>query len=274
MTAAELFAAGQLSQAVTAALDEVKRKPTDFAARWRLAEFASLQGDLERAEKQLQALLTQFPDKLISIMLFRNLLRGEQARRDVASEGRVPEFLTEPTDALRASLAALVALRGGDGAEAAKQVAAAEAARQPLAGQWDGEAFDDLRDLDDVFGPVLEFITSDGKCAWLPLEHIVWLKMEPPARATDLIWRQADLMVHGGQRTKAFLPMIYPETHREAHDALKLGRATEWKDAAPGVVRGIGQRMWLVGDEQRSLLEVKNLTITPPKKAGGATAEV
>src|SRR5437764_1392424 len=89
MSAAELFAAGKLSQAVAAAIDEVKKQPADFAARWRLAEFLALQGDLERAAKHLETLLTQFPDKLVNIMLFRNLLRGEVARREVASEGRV-----------------------------------------------------------------------------------------------------------------------------------------------------------------------------------------
>ena len=186
MAAAELFAAGNLSQAVTAALDEVKRQPSDFAARWRLAEFLSLQGDLERADKQLETLLVQFPKQAMAIAQFRNLLRGEQARREIADEGRVPEFLTEPTPAIRAALAALVALRAGDSAEAARQAALAEESRTSLAGKADGAPFDDLRDLDDVLGGVLEAITGEGDCAWIPQEHIASIRFARPARARDL----------------------------------------------------------------------------------------
>jgi type VI secretion system protein ImpE len=209
-------------------------------------------------------LLVQFPAQSLGIVQFRSLLRGEQARREVAEQGRVPELLTEPTAALRTCLQTLVALRAGDPAEAARHAAAAEAARPPLSGTADGADFDDLRDLDDVYGPVLEFLTGQGDCAWVPLEHIAAIKLQPPTRIRDLVWRHAELHLADGRTTAVFVPMLYPATYRETNDALRLGRATEWKEPTTGLVQGVGQRMWLVGDDVRPLVDIKVLTINPP----------
>ena len=51
------------------------------------------------------------------------------ARRQLFRDGRVPELLSDPTEVQRLQLAALVALRANDLAEAAKNAAAAEEAR-------------------------------------------------------------------------------------------------------------------------------------------------
>ncbi len=261
MTAEQQFAAGNLASAVQAALDEVKKKPTELGPRWRLAEFLCLAGDLERADKQLETVLVQFPQQAPGISQFRNLLRGEQARREIAEQGRVPEFLTEPTDSIKASLAALVALRAGDLAESAKQTAAAEAARTPISGTADGQPFDDLRDLDDVLGGVLEAITGAGECAWIPLAHIASIQFAKPQRSRDLLWREAAVTLHDGQTVNCFVPMIYSGTQKAAIDALKLGRATEWNEPAEGIARGIGQRMWLVGESVKPVLEISEIAI-------------
>jgi type VI secretion system protein ImpE len=265
MTAEQQFAAGNLSAAVQAAIDDVKKKPTELGPRWRLAEFLCLTGDLERADKQLETVLVQFPQQGPGISQFRNLLRGEYARREIAEQGRVPEFLTEPTDSIRASLAALVALRAGDTAEAAKQTAAAEASRAPLTGTADGRPFDDLRDLDDVLGGVLEVITGAGECAWIPLAHIASIQFAKPSRSRDLLWREAAVTLHDGEQVNCFVPMIYSGTHKAANDALKLGRATEWNEPAEGVARGIGQRMWLVGEDVKPVLEISEIAIASQK---------
>ncbi len=269
MNAEQLFAAGDLTAAAKAAVDDVKRQPAELGPRYRLAEFLCLSGDLERADKQLETLLVQFPKQAMALAQFRSLLRGEQSRREIAEQGRVPEFLTDPTPAAQASLAALVALRAGDVAEAARQTALAEQSRTPRAGTADGVAFDDLRDLDDVLGPVLEAITGDGECAWIPLEQIAAIKFERPGRARDLMWRETSIMLRSGQPLSVFVPMLYAGTYKAAKDVLKMGRATEW-DEADAVARGIGQRMWLVGDEVRPVLELKEIefeSADEPEKA-------
>jgi type VI secretion system protein ImpE len=262
MTAEQHFAAGNLFAAVQAAIDDVKKKPTELGPRWRLAEFLCLTGDLDRADKQLETILVQFPPQAAGIAQFRSLLRGELARREIGEQGRVPEFLTEPTESIKASLAALVALRTGDTAEAARQTAAAEEARTPISGTADGQPFDDLRDLDDVLGGVLEMITGAGECAWIPLAHIASIQFAKPGRSRDLLWREASVTLQDGEMLTCFVPMIYSGTHTATNDALKLGRATEWTELAAGLARGSGQRMWLVGEEVKPVLEISEIAFT------------
>lgn len=259
MNAAEKFDSGDLTGAVAAALEEVKQKPMEPGPRWRLVEFLCFAGDLERADKHLDTLLTQFPKLSMTAVFFRQLLRAEKARREVMAEGRLPEFLTQPSEALQASLKTLVSLRAGDAAEAARHVAEAEALRTKTAGTCDGIAFDDLRDVDDTFGPALELVTADGKCAWLDLAQVASLNFKPPERARDLLWRQAELITREGHKTEVLIPALYPQTYRESDDALRLGRQTEWRDLAPGLVQGVGQRLWLIGDDVRPILEIKEV---------------
>ena len=67
MNAEQLFAAGDLTAAAKAAVDDVKRQPAELGPRYRLAEFLCLTGDLERADKQLETLLVQFPKQAMAI---------------------------------------------------------------------------------------------------------------------------------------------------------------------------------------------------------------
>ena len=129
-----MFRAGQLGPAIEAANAEVRRKPGDLGARVLLAELLLFAGNLERADVILDAAAQADPTAAVVVAEFRQLLRADIARRQFSREGRVPEFLGEPTAALRAALAAQVALRAGDTAEAARQAAEAETIRPRVPG--------------------------------------------------------------------------------------------------------------------------------------------
>src|SRR5579864_8339619 len=90
------------------------------------------------------------PSTAVVVAEFRQLLRADIARQQCLTEGRVPEFLGEPSPALRAALAAMVALRAGEMDEAARQTAETETGRPRVAGtlkQADGDvSFSDFRD--------------------------------------------------------------------------------------------------------------------------------
>ena len=92
----------------------VRKAPTDIGARVLLAELLAFSGNIERADVVLDACAELDPSAAMAVAEFRQLLRGELARRQLFSDGRVPEFLGEPTAAQRLSLAAIVALRNGD----------------------------------------------------------------------------------------------------------------------------------------------------------------
>lgn len=261
MRAQDHFQAGRLAEAIAAATAEVKAHPTDTARRGFLAELLCFTGAIERADLQLEALAHQDPGSAIGVALFRQVLRGEQARQQVFGEGRLPEFLAPPPEPVRLHLAALTALRGGDVVEAGRLLAVVEEMRVPLTGHCDGRAFADFRDLDDVTAAVFEVITSSGKYFWVPCASVVSIDVRPPQRPRDLIWRRAAMTVADGPDGEVFLPALYPAAPGEDLDTpLRLGRATDWRGGEDSPVRGVGQRMLLVGDEAVPIMSVTSLS--------------
>src|SRR3954451_4903512 len=113
-TAAGLFRAGRLADAVSAAGAALKRAPTDLNARVFLAELLLFTNEFERADTLLDAGADLSPDTTVVIAEFRQLLRAELSRRQLYRDGRVPDFLGSPSPSLGNALAALVAWRAGD----------------------------------------------------------------------------------------------------------------------------------------------------------------
>ena len=85
------------------------------------------------------------------------------------------------------------------------------------------------------------------------------METQPLSRARDLIWRPARLEVRDGPAGDVYLPAIYvPDASHAAdtEDALRLGRRTEWREAPGAPVRGLGQRTFLVGDDDVPIHEL------------------
>jgi type VI secretion system protein ImpE len=127
--AGRLFREGNVTDALAAATAAVRKAPTDIGARVLMAELLAFSGNIERADVVLDAAADLDPSTAVVVAEFRQLLRGELARRQLFSDGRVPEFLGEPSAAQQLALAAIVALRNGDAAEAGKLASQAEEQR-------------------------------------------------------------------------------------------------------------------------------------------------
>lgn len=258
-TAGSLFRQGRLDDAVAAASAAVKAQPSDLAARVLLAELLLFAGNLERADVILDAASGVDPGAAVVMAEFRQLLRAETARRQLFRDGRVPEFLGEPTPAQRASLAALVALRAGDFDTAAREAAAAEASR-PRAGGRAGESrFDDFRDTDDLLAGTFEVLTTTGKYFWIPTERVASVIFHAPKRPRDLYLRRASMDVREGPDGEVYLPVVYTDPGAAASPEQRLGRESDWRELAPGLVRGVGQRTFLVGEDARGMMELAQL---------------
>jgi type VI secretion system protein ImpE len=259
-SASSLFRQGQLSAAVNAANGAVRRAPTDLAARLLLAELLVFAGTLARADVILDACGDIDPSVAVVVAEFRQLIRGETARQQVFRDGRVPEFLGEPTATQRAALAAILATRDGDLAEAGRQVARAEAARPHPAGTTADGGFDDLRDADDVLAGSFEVITTTGKYFWIAAERVTSVAFHPPRRPRDLYWRRATMAVENGPDGEVYVPAIYAAEATEMTDELRLGRATDWRQASEAApVRGVGAVTLLIGDHSATLMELASL---------------
>lgn len=261
MTAREHFQAGRLADAIADATQDVKKNPTDVDRRSLLVELFCFAGDIERADMHLDTMVDQDPELEVPLSLVRQLLRAEQHRRDLFTSGRVPEVAGPTTVEMKHRLEVLVHLRAEDHAAAVEAVRQADESHVAVTGERNGTAFNGLRDLDDVLGGMLEVFTSTGKYFWVPLEHVIALELRPPQRMLDLLWRQVHLAVNEGPEGEVYMPVVYPLSHEAEEEALRLGRATDWRDDG-GVMRGVGQKMYLVGEEDVPLMELGDLTLT------------
>ncbi len=267
MNARQHYQAGQLKEALTALIAEVKQNPADTGRRGLFCELLCFSGDLERADKQLDTIGAQAPDALLGVSLFRHLIRAEEARRQFHADGRVPEFLDLPSPVLRLHLEASIRLREGQPQEAVALLRQAEEQRVKVSGTCNGTPFADLRDLDDLSAPFFEVLTSTGKYYWIPVERVELIEFRAPERPRDLLWRRAHMVVRGGPDGEVYMPALYSGSHAEADDALRLGRATDWRGAGGEPVRGVGQRIFLVGEETLPIMELNEITFAEPPSA-------
>ncbi|MHC4398298.1 MAG: type VI secretion system accessory protein TagJ [Planctomycetota bacterium] len=267
MSAKEHYQAGRLDDAVAAAAEEVKRHPTDVDRRGFLAELLCFTGELERADKHLDAMGHQNPEAIPGISMFRQLIRAEQARQQFFDEGRMPEFLDKPDERLRLHLEASIRIREGNDGEAAEFLGQAEQKRPKVSGTAGDEPFDDLRDLDDLTASYFEVLTSTGKYYWIPMERVETMECHAPVRPRDLLWRRVHMVVCGGPDGEVFLPALYAGSHTESDDQMRLGRATDWSGGDGTPARGRGQRTFLLGDQDHGILTLGNLTFANPMAA-------
>lgn len=259
--ASELFASGDLAGAISAITATVKKDPTDQHSRGLLAEFLCISGELERADKLLDALGNQDIELAPALAMWRQVLRAEIARRDFYASGRVPEFLNPPTPATGKALEASIAFREGDMGQAAALLGEVEALRPKLRGECNGEAFDDLRDLDDLCAAHLEVLTTTGSYYWVPTETVVSIEFSAPERPRDLIWRRAKMIVRDGPEGEVFIPAVYANPRDDLSDQARLGRMTDWIEEEGAPVLGVGQRTFLVGEEAMPIMQMETLTL-------------
>ena len=256
--AGALFREGKLTAAIEAANAAVRRWPADLGARVLLAELLLFAGQIERADVILDAAAQADPSSSVVVAEFRQLLRAETARKQLRTDGRLPEFLGEPSPALRAQLAAHVALRAGDLAEAARLTQETELLRPRASGRHDDAVFDDFRDADDLAAGYFEVLTTTGKYYWIPTERIATAAFHAPKRPRDLAWRRVTMVVYEGPEGDVYIPATYAADRREVEEQFRLGRATDWHEDQ-NLVRGVGQRVFLSGETSLPVMEVKHL---------------
>ena len=135
--------------------------------------------------------------------------------------------------------------------------------RETAAAYW--EVFDALDRIETAIsglrglqaGRLRLAVSTTGKYFWVPTHKVEFIEFEKTQRPRDLLWRQATVEVRGGPEGVVFIPATYPMTPSgPVATALRLGRATDWSTDAAGPVRGIGQRMFLAGEEGVGMDEI------------------
>jgi len=260
MSARDCLDQGQLTEAIRQLNDEVRQRPTDLELRTFLFQLHAYAGDLTRASKQLEVIRTQTQEAeyLNGLRVYQGLLDAEQLRRNLFDKGVRPRFMMAPPDEVVAYLDALDLARGGDFTSAKARLDQAASTLQAARGHLDGTTFDDFRDADDVLAPVLEVFTATGYY-WVPWVHVQFLEVPAPKTLLDLLWTPAKLATFDGQLGEVYLPTLYPRSSDSTDDLIRLGRQTDWIEQDAGIVRGLGRKSFLVGEELRTLHELSQV---------------
>jgi type VI secretion system protein ImpE len=262
-SAEELFRAGELDGAIEAATSRVRKSPLDQDARYQLFIFLCYAGELERADKQLAVLAEQDERAGSGSLVYHALLSAEVERRQVYEGDGRPTLPPDAPEFARLRVEAIERLRAGDldGATAKTDEAIDATPRCP--GKLNGEAFTDLRDYDDVLGSVIE-IFAGGRYIWMPLTGIKRLDFEEPRTALDTLWRPARIEGTDGVTADVHLPALYAPSYAADHDAIRLGRLTDWRERGD-LYTGVGQHLFLSirGGErfETSLMDFRHLEI-------------
>lgn len=263
MNASALYKTGKLHDALEAQLQDVRTNPADHGKRLFLFELLVFAGDLDRARRQIDAVRYDEPERVAAVLGYKELLDAEQVRRRLFVEGAAPKFFNEAPEHVHWRLETLNRLRDGRPAEAAQCLEKAVEATPALAGKLNDKPFASLRDCDDILAGVLE-VMAKGSYYWLPLEQVEALTLNEPRFPRDLLWMPARLDLADASGN-VFLPVLYAGSHEHSDDAIKLGRAADWKELPGGFVQGVGSRTFLVDDDAVGLLEWRSLSDIAPR---------
>jgi type VI secretion system protein ImpE len=233
MTARELYQAGRLGEAVQALNAELRENPADTQRRTFLFELLCFAGNYDRAEKQLEILAQDGSNAQLGALLYRGALNAERTRCELF-ENSAP--------------------------------GSTDSAPATVSGAWNGRPFSTIEDADPRIGPRLELFAA-GQYLWVRFDHIASIEMEAPKRLRDLLWIPAAIRTgpafRGRDLGEALLPVLCPLSFREEDDALKLGRATDWRQLPSGETAPVGQKMLLIDGEEAPFLELRRLDIHP-----------
>jgi type VI secretion system protein ImpE len=254
----------------------IQKQPQRSDLRIFLFQINCVQGEWLKASTQLDVLLELDPSSKPMVETYREALRCEALRREVFDGKRSPLVLGAPQDWLALMIEALrVDAEGRPDAAAELRARALEAA-PATSGKLDDAPFAWLADADSRLGPVIEAIIN-GKYYWVPVSRLLRIEIDKPADLRDFVWAPATLTLENGAASVALIPTRYPGTERETDAALRLARATDWREQPGGAWHGVGQRVLTTDQAEYALLDVRVLTFdtelveSPPSEPDATT---
>ncbi|MGH1485299.1 MAG: type VI secretion system accessory protein TagJ [Cellvibrionaceae bacterium] len=255
LSAEEYFQQGKLDLAMSAAAEQVRDNPDDEQVRTFFVELLCVKGEYERADAQLNALMTLKPDLALAVATWRQLIHAAQIRSDVYQLKAKPEVIDTPTDSIKNALDILVALDEKDEdriSQLVENIDDDKKVSQFLVNN-DGPAL--LRDLDDITANIFELLGTNGKYFWVDFSQVVEIEFSKPTRILDVLWRKANIVLTNGTEGEVYLPTTYPML---SDDDAALGKKTEWQQSF-SLYQGIGLKTWLYGDNELTINEIDSL---------------
>lgn len=254
----DLLKAGNLAEALSAAKGAVRDDPGDPENRARLFQLFCLDGEWDRAEAQLETLLTAAGAQAPIWKQFEILMRLERKRRECHAEGTAPTIVGEPQDWMAGFSKAFEMHQQGDVKGGAALRAEALDGAPAAAGKIDETAFDWIMDGDSRHGPLLEaFLPTEGDYVWIPFTALDGLRIEKPTQINHFVWAPAHFTFDDGRVVHGYVPVRYAGSESVEHPEYALARGTDWVDRGDEVFEGMGQRVLMTADDDFPLLEIR-----------------
>ncbi len=254
----ELIKQGKLQEARAELVAALKHHPGDIAARTLLFQVLLFSGEWDKTRQHLEVLANLASDKGPAMMQYLSLLHCEQERLQVLGFQTPPSYLPGTPDYFQEVYPCF--LPGSSSTSAAINRAAAEQIPQ-VSGTVNGQEFSGLRNGDDLLAHALEVFAHD-RYLWVPFESIREILITPPQNLLDLLWISASVTTWSGLSLNGMLPVLYPFSWQHADAQVRMGRMTDWAPQADGLVRGAGQQLFLFGEQDLPLLEVREVRFT------------
>ncbi|MDD2735363.1 MAG: type VI secretion system accessory protein TagJ [Desulfuromonadaceae bacterium] len=265
MNSADLIRDGKLSEARESLVSKIKAAPGDTKARTLLFQVLAFCGEWDKVARHLDLLISQLPETATGTLVYLNLVSAEKSRQEVAAGRQTPDFMTEPPSFLTALLEARRLLADGDTATATSLLDKVEEQLLEVSGLSQSGPFIGFSECDATLTGILEVFVHD-RYIWFPLASIRELSVQKPKTLLETLWAPGRIVTWSGLTTECFLPVMYPGSSSFESDPVRMGRITDWIDLGNGNYRGVGQHLFMVGDQEKSLLELGEITFNPPSQ--------
>lgn len=251
---------GDTARALKLLTEQVRAKPQDAKLRVFLFQLLCVLGQWERALNQLAVAAELDAGALAMMQTYREAIACETLRLQVFAGQKAPMLFGEPETWTALLIEAL--LREGRGEpDAARRLREQALEQAPAsAGSANELTFAWIADADTRLGPTVEAVIN-GRYYWVPFNRLARIDIEAPEDLRDAVWMPANFQFSNGGEVVGLIPTRYPDTDLAAGDALALARRTEWRESAPGVFVGLGQRLLTTDTAEVALMDLRSIVI-------------
>lgn len=251
---------GDTARALKLLTEQVRAKPQDAKLRVFLFQLLCVLGQWERALNQLAVAAELDAGALAMMQTYREAIACETLRLQVFAGQKAPMLFGEPETWTALLIEAL--LREGRGEpDAARRLREQALEQAPAsAGSANEQPFAWIADADTRLGPTVEAVIN-GRYYWVPFNRLARIDIEAPEDLRDAVWMPANFQFSNGGEVVGLIPTRYPDTDLAAGDALALARRTEWRESAPGVFVGLGQRLLTTDTAEVALMDLRSIVI-------------
>ncbi len=265
MESKELIKQGRLIEARRQLTEEVRNAPSDDAKRTLLFHVLLFSGEWDKAQHHLDVIALQDAAHEPGFRAYADLIAGERERKTVREGKSVPGFLSQAPSYTDGFFHAMEELKNGRVEHAESLIEDIAENRPTIRGTVNGRRFNGIINMDGEFSFFVETIVHN-RYVWFPFESLRELSIAPPVAFLDLLWVPANITTWEGLSVNCHMPVLYPDSSTHEDDRVKMGRMTDWVPMGGSFYKGMGQQVFLIGEEEVPILEIRDMLFDFPER--------